>query len=91
MKRKNAFLLGNILMGLGMIMMLVSLAFVLLSEIFGFTQAELLTGSAMMGLFIGALVWLAGARVGGRETVTDKYWWLKNYDERYRRKKHRHP
>ncbi|MDX7992831.1 stress-induced protein YchH [Xenorhabdus littoralis] len=91
MKRKNAFILGNILMGLGMIAMFSSLAYVLLSHIFGFGQSELLTGIALMGLFVGALIWLAGARIGGREEVADKYWWLKNYDERYRRKKHQHP
>ncbi|OTA19540.1 membrane protein [Xenorhabdus beddingii] len=90
MGRKQAFIFGNILMGLGMAAMLISLAYILFSHIFNFGYSELLSGSALMGLFLGAFIWLAGASVGGREQVTDKYWWLKNYDARYRRKKHRH-
>ncbi|SFN81735.1 stress-induced protein YchH [Xenorhabdus japonica] len=91
MRRKKAFIFGNILMGMGMTAMLVSLAYVLFSHIFKFGHSEFLTGISLMGLFVGAFIWLVGARVGGREQVSDKYWWLKNYDERYRRKKHRHP
>ncbi|MDC9596116.1 stress-induced protein YchH [Xenorhabdus anantnagensis] len=91
MRRKKAFIFGNILMGTGMTAMLASLAYVLLSHIFKFGQSEFLTGLSLMGLFVGAFIWLVGARIGGREQVTDRYWWLKNYDERYRRKKHRHP
>ncbi|MBD2785924.1 stress-induced protein YchH [Xenorhabdus sp. DI] len=91
MRREKAFVFGNILMGAGMAAMLVSLAYVLLSHIFNFDLSEFLTGLSLMGLFIGAFIWLVGASIGGREQVTDKYWWLKNYDERYRRKKHRHP
>ncbi|MBD2811845.1 stress-induced protein YchH [Xenorhabdus sp. Vera] len=91
MKRKKAFIFGNILMGLGMAAMFLSLAYVLLGHVFNLGLSELLTGVALMGLFVGALIWLAGASIGGREQVADKYWWLKNYDERYRRKKHRLP
>ncbi|MBI6548283.1 stress-induced protein YchH [Xenorhabdus lircayensis] len=90
MRRKKTFIFGNILMGLGMAAMLVSLAYVLLSHIFSFGLSELLTDGALMGVFVGAVIWLAGASIGGREQVTDRYWWLKNYDERCRRKKHRH-
>ncbi|CDG21551.1 conserved exported protein of unknown function [Xenorhabdus poinarii G6] len=90
MTRKKAFILGNILMGMGMAAMLISLSYVLFSHIFGYGDSEFLAGSALIGLFMGAFIWLVGASIGGRERVTDKYWWLKNYDERYRRKKHQH-
>ena len=44
-----------------------------------------------MGIFIGALVWLAGARIGGREPL-QKDIGLRNHDERYRRHdNHRYP
>ncbi|MDX7987369.1 stress-induced protein YchH [Xenorhabdus sp. 12] len=91
MRRKKALIFGNILMGLGMATMFISLSYVLLSHIFNLGVSELLTSIALMGLFVGALIWLVGASVGGREGVTDRYWWLRNYDERYRRKKHKHP
>ncbi|PHM33540.1 stress-induced protein YchH [Xenorhabdus innexi] len=91
MGRKKAFILGNIFMGLGMAGMLISLAYVLFSHIFSINESEFLAGVALIGLFIGALIWLGGASIGGREQITDKYWWLKNHDERYRRKKqHKH-
>ncbi|WP_016582753.1 DUF2583 family protein, partial [Yersinia pestis] len=25
---------------------------------------------------------LAGARIGGREAVADRYWWVKHFDKR---------
>ncbi|MBC8949567.1 MULTISPECIES: stress-induced protein YchH [Xenorhabdus] len=90
MRRKKAFIFGNILMGAGMAAMFISLAYVLLSHIFNFGLSEFLTSLSLMGLFVGAFIWLVGASIGGREQVTDKYWWLKNYDERYCRKKQRH-
>ncbi|MDR0217305.1 MAG: stress-induced protein YchH [Enterobacteriaceae bacterium] len=91
MNRKKAFILGNIFMGIGMIGMLISLAYVLLSHIFSFDESDFLAGIALMGLFVGALVWLSGASLSGREQVTDKYWWLKNYDKRCRRNQHKYP
>ncbi|KLU16676.1 MULTISPECIES: stress-induced protein YchH [Xenorhabdus] len=90
MRRKKAFIFGNILMGVGMAAMLISLAYVLLSHIFNFGLSEFLTSLSLMGLFVGAFIWLVGASIGGREQVTDKYWWLKNYNERYCRKNQRH-
>ena len=61
MKRKNASLLGNVLMGLGLV----------------------------VSIFVGAILWLAGARVGGHEQVCDRYWWVRHYDKRCRRSDNR--
>ncbi|WP_213703770.1 DUF2583 family protein, partial [Klebsiella aerogenes] len=36
------------------------------------------------------VLWLAGARVGGHERVSDRYWWVRHYDKRCRRDQHRH-
>ncbi|MCS5961440.1 DUF2583 family protein [Klebsiella pneumoniae subsp. pneumoniae] len=33
---------------------------------------------------------LAGARIGGHEQVSDRYWWVRHYDKRCRRNQHRH-
>ncbi|PAV02538.1 hypothetical protein CBG25_10290 [Arsenophonus sp. ENCA] len=46
---------------------------------------EYLAEISLISLFIGALIWLAGARVSGHEGIADRYWWLRNFDERHRR------
>ena len=92
MKYKHAFAVGNLCMATGMVVMLGSLGDTLLSHIFPLGLPEFLADISLMGIFIGALVWLAGARIGGRETIAERYWWLRNHDERYRRHdNHRYP
>ncbi len=78
MKYKHAFAVGNLLMAIGMVLMLGSLGYNLLSHIFPLGLPDILSDASLMGIFIGALVWLAGARIGGRETVAERYWWLRN-------------
>ncbi len=68
MKYKHAFAVGNLLMAIGMVLMLGSLGYNLLSHIFPLGLPDILSDASLMGIFIGALVWLAGARIGGRET-----------------------
>ncbi|WP_435349539.1 DUF2583 family protein [Morganella morganii] len=42
---------------------------------------------SLMGIFIGALVWLGGAGLSGRrESIADKYYWLRHFHSRYRRR-----
>jgi len=50
----------------------------------------LLTQASILGIFIGALMWLVGARISGREKVADRYYWLRHCDERCRRSSHHH-
>lgn len=79
MKRKVIHLVGNILMGIGLVMMIGSIGINLFSHVVNFGLSELVTNGSLFGIFIGALVWLVGARVGGREKVADRYWLLKHY------------
>lgn len=65
MKYKHAFAVGNLLMAIGMVLMLGSLGYNLLSHIFPLGLPDILSDASLMGIFIGALVWLAGARIGG--------------------------
>lgn len=88
MKRKFAHLVGNVLMGIGLIMMIGSIGINLFSHVVNFGLSELVTNGSLFGIFIGALVWLVGARVGGREKVADRYWLLKHH---YRNDNHRYP
>ncbi|WP_146111466.1 DUF2583 family protein, partial [Cronobacter sakazakii] len=43
---------------------------------------------AVLSIFVGAVLWLAGARVGGHEQVCDRYWWVRHYDKRCKRNHH---
>ncbi|EPJ7189784.1 stress-induced protein YchH [Klebsiella pneumoniae] len=82
MKRKNASLLGNVLMGLGLVVMVVGVGYSILNQL---PQLNLPQFFAH-----GAVLWLAGARIGGHEQVSDRYWWVRHYDKRCRRNQHRH-
>ncbi|MCC3705164.1 stress-induced protein YchH [Rouxiella badensis] len=89
MKRKNAALCGNLLMGLGLVIMVGGIAYAVLSQVSNLGMPDFFTHGAVMSIFIGALLWLTGARVGGREAVADRYYWVRHYDARCR-KNHRH-
>lgn len=86
MKRKSSMLLGNILMGLGLITMVGGVGYSVLAQLPQLDLPQYFSHGAVMSIFIGALLWLAGARVGGRERVADCYWWVRHYDKRCTRK-----
>ncbi|MEG3132575.1 stress-induced protein YchH [Rouxiella sp. T17] len=90
MRRKNAAVCGNVLMGVGLVTMIGGIACAVMSQLSELGMPSYLTQGAIMAIFIGALMWLVGARVGGREAVADRYYWVRHYDARCR-KNHRHP
>lgn len=90
MKRKSAHLLGNVFMGIGMVLMIGSIGVNLFSHIVNLGLSELITNGSLFGIFIGAMVWLVGARIGGREKVADRYWQLKQ-QYHSRRDNHHYP
>jgi len=67
-----------------------ALGYSILNRLPQFSLPELFSHGAILGIFIGAVLWLAGARISGREQVADRYWWLRNYDKRCRRGGHHH-
>ncbi|NUU68315.1 stress-induced protein YchH [Enterobacteriaceae bacterium BIT-l23] len=85
MKRKNASLLGNMLMGLGLVVMIGGVGYSVLNQLPQLNLPEFLAHGAVFSIFVGAILWLAGARISGRERVTDRYWWVRHYDKRCRR------
>lgn len=92
MKRKGAERLGNVLMGLGLIIMVGGVGYSVLAQLPQLDLPQYFSHGALMSIFIGALLWVAGARVGGRERVADRYWWVRHYDKRCTRKtRERHP
>ncbi len=90
MKRKNASLLGNFLMGLGLVVMVVGVAYSILNQLPQLNLPQFFAHGAVLSIFVGAVLWLAGARVGGHEQVCDRYWWVRHFDKRCRRDEQRH-
>ncbi|MFF6012739.1 stress-induced protein YchH [Rahnella sp. R3(2024)] len=89
MKRKTATVLGNALMGLGLLTMVGGVGYSILNQLPELGLPQFLAHGAIGSIFIGAILWLTGARVGGRERVADRYWWVRHYDSRCN-KPHRH-
>ncbi len=90
MKRKTAAALGNVLMVLGLVTMVGGVGYSILNLLPNLDLPELLAHGAVASIFFGAILWLAGARMSGREHVADRYFWVRHYDPRCR-KSHRHP
>lgn len=57
MKRKTAVLVGNILMALGLIVMIGSIALNLSSHIFSLNLPDMITMGSLFGLFVWHLCW----------------------------------
>lgn len=72
----------------GLVVMVSSIIFSVLNQLPSIQMPALLAQGAILGIFIGALLWLAGARVSGREKIEDRYFWHRHYDERCRRTPH---
>lgn len=89
MKRKNADRMGNFFMGLGMVVMLGGMGYNILAEVSKLDLPQFFAHGAIMSIFVGALLWLLGARIGGREQVADRYWWVKHFDKRCCNDQHR--
>ncbi len=72
MKRKNASLLGNVLMGLGLVVMVVGVGYSILNQLPQLNLPQFFAHGAILSIFVGAVLWLAGARIGGHEQVSDR-------------------
>jgi len=88
MKRRNASLCGNFFMGLGLLIMSLGFTGAVLNQVPQFSFLSTVASEAVFGIFIGAVVWLAGARISGREQISDRYFWIRHFDKRCRRAPH---
>ncbi|MDE1187069.1 MAG: stress-induced protein YchH [Pantoea sp.] len=89
MKRHHTRYIGNGLMCLGLLTMVLGVGYSIINQIPSLNLPQFLAHGAMFSIFIGALLWLVGARVSGREKVEDRYFWLRHYgDKRCRRNTH---
>ena len=89
MKRKNASLLGNVLMGLGLFVMVVGVGYSILNQLPQLDLLQYFAHGAVLSIFSVQYCGLPG-RVSGHEEVCDKYWWVRHYDKRCRRDQHKH-
>lgn len=79
---------GNALMIVGMIVMVAGIGFSVINQLPDMHLPSLMAQGAILGIFIGALLWLTGARISGREKIEDRYFWHRHYDKRCRRASH---
>ena len=63
MKRRNASLLGNVLMGLGLVVMVVGVGYSILNQLPQLDLPQFFAHGAILSIFVGAVLWLAGARI----------------------------
>jgi len=85
MKHKHCRVAGNSLMVLGLVTMVFGVGFSIMNQLPALDLPQYLAQGAILSIFVGALLWLVGARVSGREKIEDRYYWLRHYDKRCRR------
>lgn len=91
MKRKHANLTGNGLMVLGLVVMVFGVGYTVLNQLPQLALPVFMAHGAMFSIFLGALLWLVGARISGREKVCDRYYWVRHFgDKRCRRSSGNH-
>jgi len=82
MKRKHSHLLGNALMVLGLVVMIGGVGYSVVNQIPQFSLPQFMVHGALASIFVGALMWLAGARISGREKIADRYYWVRHCGEK---------
>ena len=79
MKHTQSLFIGNVLMGAGMVAMVGGIVTAVMNQLPSMHLSQLAVGGAIFAIFLGALLWLTGAQVGGKEKVCDRYFLLR-YD-----------
>lgn len=90
MKYQHCRVAGNSLMVLGLVTMVLGVGFSIMNQLPSLDLPQFLAQGAILSIFIGALMWLVGARISGREKIEDRYYWLRHYDKRCRRSHNSH-
>ncbi len=63
MKRRSADRMGNFFMGLGLVVMIGGVGYSIIAEVSQFNLPQFFAHGAIMSIFVGALLWLVGARI----------------------------
>lgn len=75
-------------MCLGLLTMVLGVGYSIINQLPALNLPQFLAHGAMFSIFVGALLWLVGARVSGRERVEDRYFWLRHYGDKRCRRDH---
>lgn len=78
MKRQHTHLLGNGLMILGLVVMIAGIGYSVVNQFPQLSLPQFMVHGAIFSIFIGALMWLVGARISGREKIADRYYWVRH-------------
>ncbi|CAK9885252.1 MAG: hypothetical protein XXXJIFNMEKO3_01648 [Candidatus Erwinia impunctatus] len=82
MKSHKIDLAGNVLMAVGMILMFLGIGYAIAHDIIALELPQYAVYLAIMLIFVGALLWLLGALLGGHEKITNRYYWISRYGNR---------
>ncbi|GAA0469142.1 MULTISPECIES: DUF2583 family protein [Tatumella] len=77
MKHKQCLRYGNALMGIGLLVIVTGMVLAVMSQLHSVHLPAVAVDGAVFAIFLGALLWLAGAQLGGREKVCDRYFLLR--------------
>lgn len=85
MKRIRINFIGNVFMGIGLLGMFGGISVSIFSYMPESGISDAYTHIALAALFCGALVWLMGAKMSGRERIEDRYWSICHCQKRKQR------
>lgn len=68
---------GNGFMVTGVVIILLGFLLLLLSQTKTIPTFDLLPACSVLMLFVGAIIWLAGANLSGKECVSERYYLLR--------------
>lgn len=77
MQHRHCRILGNGMMILGLATMLGGLMLAVVNQLGHLVLSGPLSAISVLAVFIGAIIWLIGANVSGKDKVADRYFLLR--------------
>ena len=82
MKHQHCRVAGNSLMVLGLVTMVLGVGFSIMNQLPALDLPDALAQGAILGIFVGAMMWLVGAGLSGREKGEERYYLQRHQYER---------
>jgi len=77
-------------MGLGLMVMVVGVGYSILNQLPQLDLPQYFAHGAVLSIFLGAVLWLAGGPPRGLARERLQKLWVRHYDKRCRRDQHKH-